>query len=94
MVDALVDIAIDWMASETLRDARQREIGRAWCALMGAAHGRDGMGDVYSRMINVAMVYMHSVLCGIVIQNDPCGSGWMRGERGRRVLSGMWWKMP
>jgi hypothetical protein len=63
------------MASETLRDARQREIGRAWCALMGAAHGRDGMGDVYSRMINVAMVYMHSVLCGIVIQNDPCGSG-------------------
>jgi hypothetical protein len=78
-VDALVDIATDWMESETECDARLREIGRAWCALMGAGDvGRikatveelvrrtgEKEWDVYSRMLNVAMVYMHSLVSGI-----------------------------
>jgi hypothetical protein len=88
-VDAPVTIATDWMASETERDARLREIGRAWCAMMGEGDvdrieatvqelmRRTGEKewDVYSRMINVAMVYMHSLVSGIVVQNDPCSCG-------------------
>jgi hypothetical protein len=83
-VDALVAIAIDWMASETERDQRLHTIGRAWCALVGAGDvdriqatveelarrtGEDEW-DVYSRMLNVAMVYMHALVSGIA-SNDP-----------------------
>ena len=95
-MDALVAIVLDWMASEAERDARMHTIGRAWCALVGAGDvdriqatveelaRRTGEAewDVYSRMLNVALVYMHALVSGIAPQHDPCRcTGGCDGDR-------------